>query len=97
MHSDCMNCPYHDACLEKACVKETRHEVDAVVTATVTAHELILVHNCPMHGSDKQGTFPADIKATVQYGKNLQALMVALNTVGAVSVNRWSFKKWAYL
>ena len=88
MHSDCMNCPYHDACLEKACVKETRHEIDAVVTTTVTAHELILVHNCPMHGSDKQGTFPADIKATVQYGKNLQALVVALNTVGAVSVNR---------
>ena len=24
-----------------------------------------------------------DIKATVQYGKNLQALVVALNTVGA--------------
>lgn len=36
----------------------------------------------------KQGTFPKDIKATVQYGKNLQALVVALNTVGAVSVNR---------
>ena len=41
-----------------------------------------------MHGGDKQGTFPKDIKATVQYGKNLQALVVALNTVGAVSVNR---------
>ncbi len=41
-----------------------------------------------MHGGDKQGTFPKDIKATVQYGKNLQALVIALNTVGAVSVNR---------
>lgn len=41
-----------------------------------------------MHGGDKQGTFPKDIKATVQYEKNLQALVVALNTVGAVSVNR---------
>lgn len=88
MHSDCTNCPYHDSCLEKACVKETRHELDAVVTINVTAHERILVHNCPLHGGDKQGTFPADIKATVQYGKNLQALVVALNTVGAVSVNR---------
>lgn len=34
------------------------------------------------------GAFPADIKATVQYGENLQALSVALNTVGAVSVKR---------
>ena len=24
MHSHCTNCPYHDSCLEKACVKETR-------------------------------------------------------------------------
>ncbi len=52
------------------------------------AHELVLIKNCPMHGGTKQGTFPKDIKATVQYGKNLQALVVALNTVGAVSINR---------
>lgn len=88
MHSDCANCPYHDSCLEKAYVKETRHELDAVVTINVVAHERILVSNCPMHGGDKLGTFPTDLKATVQYGKNLQALVVALNTVGAVSVNR---------
>lgn len=88
MHSDCMNCPYHDSCLEKACVKETRHELDTDFTVNVVAHERILVNNCPMHGGKKQGSFPTDIKATVQYGKNLQALVVALNTVGAVSVNR---------
>jgi len=41
-----------------------------------------------MHGGERLGNFPKDIKATVQYGKNLQALVVALNTVGAVSVNR---------
>ena len=88
MHSDCTNCPYHDSCLEKTCVKETRHELDTDFTVNVIAHELVLVKDCPMHGGDKQGTFPKDIKATVQYGKNLQALVVALNTVGAVSVNR---------
>jgi len=88
MHSDCSNCPYHDSCLEKACVKETRHELDTDFSVNVIAHELILVKECPMHGGTKQGTFPKDIKATVQYGKNLQALVVALNTVGAVSVNR---------
>lgn len=88
MHSDCMSCPYHDSCLEKACVKETRHELDTEFTVNVIAHELVLIKNCPMHGGTKQGSFPKDIKATIQYGKNLQALVVALNTVGTVSINR---------
>jgi transposase len=35
-----------------------------------------------------KGEFPDNIKAAVQYGENLQALAVALNTIGAVSVNR---------
>ena len=34
-----------------------------------------------------QGTFPDHVKATVQYEPNLQALVVALSTVGAVSVS----------
>jgi len=41
-----------------------------------------------MHGIQQKGEFPDDIKAPVQYGENLQALVVALNTIGAVSVNR---------
>ena len=32
--------------------------------------------------------FPASIKSNVQYGDNLTALVVAFNTVGAVSINR---------
>ena len=55
----------------------------------VIAHELHCVKVCPLHdGCEKKGSFPENIKATVQYGKNLQAIVVALNTVGAVSVNR---------
>lgn len=88
MHSDCEGCPYHDACLEKACIKETRHEIDVVVTVDVTAHNLFSVPECPLHGGSRTGHFPADIKAAVQYGKNLQAMVVAFNTVGAVSINR---------
>ena len=68
MHSDCEGCPYHDACLEKACIKETRHEIDAVVTVDVTAHNLFSVPECPLHGGSRTGHFPADIKAAVQYG-----------------------------
>ena len=88
MHSDCSGCPHRAECLSKACIKETRHEVDAVVTVDVTAHNAIEVRECPLHGGVKTGSFPENIKATVQYGKNLQAMVVAFNTVGAVSINR---------
>ena len=88
MHADCTRCMHRDACLAKACIRETRHEIDAEVTVNVTAHELVSVPVCPLSGEEKTGAFPADIKAAVQYGKNLQALVVALNTVGAVSINR---------
>ena len=66
MHSDCTGCPYRAKCLDKACIKETRHEVDAVVTVDVTAHNLIEVRECPLHGGVKTGSFPENIKATVQ-------------------------------
>ena len=88
MHSDCEGCHYRNSCLDKACIKETRHEIDVVVKVDVTAHNLINVHECPLHGGCREGSFPADIKATVQYGKNLQAMVVAFNTVGSVSINR---------
>ena len=88
MHSDCTGCPHRAECLSKACIKETRHEVDTVVTVDVTAHNLIEVRKCPLHGGVKTGSFPENIKATVQYGKNLQAMVVAFNTIGAVSINR---------
>ena len=88
MHSDCTGCPHRAECLSKACIKETRHEIDTVVTVDVTAHNAIEVRECPLHGGVKTGSFPENIKATVQYGKNLQAIVVAFNTVGAVSINR---------
>ena len=88
MHFDCNGCPYREKCLDNACIKETRHEIDAVVTVDVTAHNLIEVRECPLHGGVKTGSFPKNIKATVQYAKNLQAMVVAFNTVGAVSINR---------
>lgn len=88
MHTDCTSCPYRDKCASKACVKETRNVIDAVVEVNITAHEKLCVEVCPLCGESKTGAFPKDVKANVQYGKNLQALVVAFNTVGAVSVNR---------
>lgn len=81
MHSDCTGCPHRAECLSRACIKETRHEVDTVVTVDITAHNAVEVRECPLHGGIKTGSFPENIKATVQYGKNLQAMVVASNTV----------------
>ena len=83
----CRDCSIRDTCISHACIGETRQVIDAVVTVKVTAHQS-LVLDCPMYGIRQKGEFPDDVKASVQYGENLQALAVALNTIGAVSVNR---------
>lgn len=58
------------------------------LTVNVTEHQLLEIPICMLHGDTRKGAFPTNVKATVQYGENLQALSVALNTVGAVSVKR---------
>lgn len=88
MHSDCKNCQNFKQCMEKAHLKETRHVIDAIVEIEVTAYELLCVEECPLCGKAKEGIFPESVKSYVQYGTNLEALTVALNTVGAVSINR---------
>lgn len=86
----CNSCPNISNCIEQcACIAEKRHVIDAVVTVHVTEHQKYSFTKCPYHeGQTLQGEFPSDISATVQYGENLKALVVALNTVGAVSVKR---------
>ena len=88
MQSACEGCPYFKICKRTACIAEKRHVIDAVVTVNITEHQSLEIPVCMMHGDTRKGEFPANIKATVQYGENLQALSVALNTVGAVSVKR---------
>ena len=58
------------------------------LTVNVTEHQLLEIPICMLHGDTRKGAFPTNVKSTVQYGENLQALSVALNTVGAVSVKR---------
>lgn len=88
LHTDCQNCPKREQCMKNSAVKEARHEIDIIVQVDVTEHELITIPVCPICGDAKTGSFPAHIKATVQYGQNLESLAIALNTVGAVSFNR---------
>lgn len=88
MPSACEGCPYYQMCKGTACIAEKRHVIDAVVTVNVTEHQVLELPVCMLHGDTRRGEFPSDVKATVQYGENLQALSVALNTVGAVSIKR---------
>lgn len=88
MPSACEGCPHYKMCKGTACIAEKRHVIDAVVTVQVTEHQTLEIPICMIHGNTRKGEFPAEIKAAVQYGENLQALSVALNTVGAVSVKR---------
>jgi len=90
LHEHCKGCLNILKCIDQyACVTEKRHVIDTVVTVHVTEHQKFTFTECPFHkGQTLQGTFPSDVSATVQYGGNLNALVVALNTVGMVSVNR---------
>lgn len=88
MPSACEGCPHYEMCKGTACIAEKRHVIDAVVTVNITEHQALEIPICMIHGGTRKGNFPEDIKATVQYGTDLQALSVALNTVGAVSVKR---------
>ena len=97
MPSACEGCPHYKMCKGTACVAEKRHVIDAVVTVNVVEHQLLEIPICMLHGDTRKGSFPNDVKATVQYGENLQALSVALNTVGAVSVKEHMRFSLAYL
>ncbi len=88
MPSACEGCPNYQMCKGTACIAEKRHVIDAVVNVNVTEHQTLEIPVCMLHGDTRKGSFPSDVKASVQYGKNLQALSVALNTVGAVSIKR---------
>lgn len=86
----CESCSNLSKCMERrACVVEKRHVLDAIVSVHVTEHQRIEMIKCPFHdGQTLAGTFPENVLATVQYGDNLKALAVTLNTVGMVSIKR---------
>ena len=88
MPSKCQKCPQHDECMESAQVTERRQVIDAVIKTEVVQYEKCRVVNCPRHGWTRDGQFPEGVNGPVQYGENLQALVVSLNTVGAVSISR---------
>lgn len=77
VHHDCEACPHRDACILTIRIRETRQEIDAEFTVSVTAHELVMVKCCPLYGEGKTDSFSENIKAAVQYGKKLQIQVVS--------------------
>jgi len=88
MPSACDGCAHYEMCTKTACIIEKRHVIDAIVEVSVTEHQTLEMPICMLHGDTRNGEFPSHIKATVQYGENLQSLAVALNTLGTVSIKR---------
>jgi len=83
----CAGCPAYKECLGQACAAEKRCVIDAAVDVQVTEHRAMELV-CPYSNTRIRGEFPANIKAPVQYGDNLKAMVVAFSTVGAVSATR---------
>lgn len=89
MPAECSGCPNYNKCLAAAKVRETRNEIDAVVKVTYIQHNAMDVV-CQKHHGCLHGQFPKGLNAYLQYGPNLKALAVSLNTIGAVSLGRTS-------
>lgn len=84
----CVGCPHREECLANAKVVETRTVVDVKTVTEITAHELVTIKKCKEKHIRLTGEFPEEIRANMQFGTNLQALVVSFNTLGAVSISR---------
>jgi len=83
----CNGCLNVDNC--KSCsASENKYVVDIKVATNVVAHNTIS-YSCPkLNGAIISGSFPSNVTSTMQYGDNLEALAIALNTSGMMSLKR---------
>lgn len=84
--SQCNGCPNHGICV--SCGAESRYELDINIDVKVTKHKAVSFEYLKENGKTIKGNFPENITSTMQYGNNLEALVVSLNTAGMVSINR---------
>lgn len=82
----CLGCPHEETCV--GTIKESRYEIDIVIETKVIEHQ-VLVCNCPCQNDQQiSGVFPYGVNSTMQYGNDIIALAIALNTNGMMSINR---------
>ena len=83
----CEGCIHFGTC-KSCCTSETRYDVDICVETKVTAHQ-VLSYECPLKSNHViSGSFPDNINSTMQYGINIEALAIALNTSGMMGIKR---------
>lgn len=85
--SKCTGCSNAGKCTSCG-ITETRYEVDIRIDTKVTAHQVLSFKCQKESGKVLTGSFPANITGTIQYGDNLEALAISLNTVGMMGINR---------
>ena len=83
----CKSCCNEGKCVSCG-VSETRYEIDIEIKTNTIAHQVVSF-SCPKeNGQILTGSFPVNITGTIQYGVNLSALAVSLNTFGMVGIKR---------
>ena len=83
----CAGCPHEGECISSS-QSATRNVVDIEIKTTVTAH-YTESYTCPLQNNKiLSGTFPESVTSSMQYGNNVNALAIALNTEGMMSINR---------
>lgn len=85
--SKCFECSNAGKCTSCG-ITDTRYEVDIRIDTKVTAHQVLSFKCQKQNGKVLTGSFPANITGTMQYGDNLEALAVSLNTVGMMGIKR---------
>ena len=83
----CIGCSNAGKCTSCG-IADTRYEVDIRIDTKVTAHQALSFACQKENGKVLTGAFPANITGTMQYGNNLEALAVSLNTVGMMGIKR---------
>lgn len=83
----CEGCPHRSSCTSFN-VAATRYEYDIVLETKLTCHKQMAC-SCPIQNNEKlSGTFPDSIMSSMQYGNNLRAFVVTLNTSGMIAIQR---------
>jgi transposase len=85
--SKCIGCVNAGKCTSCG-ITDTRYEVDIRVDTKVIEHQTISFACQKKNGTVLTGTFSHNITGTMQYGDNLKALAVSLNTVGMMGIKR---------
>ncbi len=83
----CIGCFNAGKCISCG-VAEKRYEVDIIVNTKVIQHCSLSFQCMKENNKIISGTFPDNIASTMQYGNNLEALAISLNTIGMVSIKR---------